>query len=79
VATRAKTWNVFASSNSGIVGSNPTQDMDVWVYSVFVLGSDLVTGLSPVQGVLPTVYDKETEVKRAFHGCPMLQVGATGI
>jgi hypothetical protein len=28
----------------GIVCSNPTQDMDVCVYSVFVLGSALATG-----------------------------------
>jgi hypothetical protein len=28
---------VFALSNTGIVGSNPTQGMDVYVYSVFVL------------------------------------------
>jgi hypothetical protein len=34
-----KTWTVFAHSNTGIVGSSPTQDMDVCVYgySVFVL------------------------------------------
>jgi hypothetical protein len=44
-----------------IVGSNSTQGMDiciVCVYSVCVLriGRDLATGLSPVQGDLPTVY-----------------------
>jgi hypothetical protein len=42
--------------------------MDVCVYSVFMLsyiGSGLATGLSPAQGILPTVYSiKETEVKR---------------
>jgi hypothetical protein len=41
------------------VGFNPTLGMDVCVYYVFVLycvGSGLATGLSPVQGVLPTVY-----------------------
>jgi hypothetical protein len=39
VAARSKAWTVFARSNTGIVGSNPTQGMDVyvWVYSVFVL------------------------------------------
>jgi hypothetical protein len=31
VATRAKAWNVFALSNTGIVGSNSTRDMDVCV------------------------------------------------
>jgi hypothetical protein len=33
-------WTVFARSNDGIVGSNPTQGMDVYIvciYSVFVL------------------------------------------
>jgi hypothetical protein len=40
VASRYKAWTVFASSNTGVVGSNPNQDMDVCivcVYSVFVL------------------------------------------
>jgi hypothetical protein len=39
VAARFKTWTVFARSKAGIVGSNPTQGMDVCVciYSVFVL------------------------------------------
>jgi hypothetical protein len=53
VAARSKAWTVFARSNAWIVGSNPTQGMDVCiacVYSVFVLG------WSPLQEVLPTVY-----------------------
>jgi hypothetical protein len=29
VAERSKAWNVFASSNTGIVGSNTTRFMDV--------------------------------------------------
>jgi hypothetical protein len=29
VAARSKAWNVFPRSNTGIVGSNPTQVMDV--------------------------------------------------
>jgi hypothetical protein len=37
VAARSKAWNVFARSNAGIVGLNPTQGMEVWDYSVFVL------------------------------------------
>jgi hypothetical protein len=38
-AAQSKAWTVFAPSNGGIVGSNPTQSMDVCVcvYSVFVL------------------------------------------
>jgi hypothetical protein len=58
VAARSKAWTIFARSNTGIVGSNPTQGMDVClVYSVFMLscvGSGLAMGWSPVQGVLPT-------------------------
>jgi hypothetical protein len=40
VDVRSKAWTVFALSNSGIVGSNPTQGLVVCivcVYSVFVL------------------------------------------
>jgi hypothetical protein len=59
MAARSKAWTVFARSNAGIVGSNPTQGwMSVCVYSVFMLscvGSGLATGWSPVRGVLPTV------------------------
>jgi hypothetical protein len=61
VAARYKAWTIFARSNTGVVGSNPTQDMDVCVhlfcvYVVLCVGSGLATGWSPVQGVLPTVY-----------------------
>jgi hypothetical protein len=62
VAERSKTWTLFARSETGIVGSNPTQDMEclvcVCVYCVCVvlcLGRGLATGWSPVQGVLPSV------------------------
>jgi hypothetical protein len=45
VAVRSKALTVFARSNAGIVGSNPTEaSMSVFVYSVFVLGSGLATG-----------------------------------
>jgi hypothetical protein len=61
VTARSKEWTVFTRSNAGIVGSNPTQGMDVCVriFCVCVVlcaGRGLVTGWSPVQGVLPTVY-----------------------
>jgi hypothetical protein len=67
VAALSKAWPVFARSNAGIVGSYPTQGMDVCVrlFCVCValcVGSGLVTGWSPFQGVLPTVWkDQETE------------------
>jgi hypothetical protein len=39
VVARSKAWIVVARSNAGIVGSNPTQSIDVCVcvYSMFVL------------------------------------------
>jgi hypothetical protein len=56
-----RAWTVFARSNSGIMGTNPTRGMDVcvrlfYVCVVLYVGSGLATGWSPVQGVLPTVY-----------------------
>jgi hypothetical protein len=60
VAARSKAWAVFARSNTGIVGSNPTQGMDVCVrlfcVCVLCIGSGLATGWSPVQGAIPSVY-----------------------
>jgi hypothetical protein len=52
---------VFAPSNTGFVGLNPTRDMDVCVrlfsvYVVLCIGRGLATGSSPVQGVIPTLY-----------------------
>jgi hypothetical protein len=60
VAARSKAWIVFVHSNTGIVGSNPSQVMDVcvrlfYVCAVLCAGSGLATGWSPIQGVLPTV------------------------
>jgi hypothetical protein len=62
---RSKAWAVFARSNTGIMGSNPTRGMDVYVclFCVFVVlcvGSGLATGWSPGQQVLPTVYRTKT-------------------
>jgi hypothetical protein len=59
-AVRSKAWTVFARSNTGIVGSNPTQGMDVClslicVCVVMCVGSGLPTGWSLVQEVLPSV------------------------
>jgi hypothetical protein len=61
VAELSKTRSVFAHSNAGIMGSDPTQGMDVYVclFCVYVapyVSSGLATGWSPGQGVLPTVY-----------------------
>jgi hypothetical protein len=52
----SKAWTVFARSNTGIVGSNPTQGMGVCLRLFCVcIGSGIATGWSPVQRVLPTV------------------------
>jgi hypothetical protein len=61
VVARSKASTVFAHTNAVIVGSNPTQGMDVCmrlfcVCVVLCVGSGLATGWSSVQGVLPTVY-----------------------
>jgi hypothetical protein len=61
VALRSKAWTVFPRSDIGIVGSNPNKGMGVCVhlfcvYVVLCVGSCLARGLSPVQGVLPTMY-----------------------
>jgi hypothetical protein len=37
VAEQSKTCTVFAPSEAGIVGSNPTQGMDVWFVYMFIL------------------------------------------
>jgi hypothetical protein len=36
VAERSEACSVFARSEAGIVGSNPTQSMDVWYVYVFI-------------------------------------------
>jgi hypothetical protein len=68
VAARSGTWTVFARSNTGIVGSNPSRGMNVCarlfcVCVVLCVGSGLVTGWSSVQGDLPTVY-RFTKLKK---------------
>jgi hypothetical protein len=68
-ATQSKAWTVFARSNTGILGSNPTRGMDVCarlfcVCVVLGVGSGLATGSSPVQKVLPTVYTIKKLKKR---------------
>jgi hypothetical protein len=70
LAARSKAWNVFARSNTGTVGSNPTRGMAVCVYSMIILGSGLAMGWFPLQGVLPTLLDLETEVKRSVSRMP---------
>jgi hypothetical protein len=65
VATRSKTRTVFAHSDTGIMGSNPTRGMDVCIYSVFVLSCVQVAALrwdDPHPGSTTNcVKDQETE------------------
>jgi hypothetical protein len=49
VATRSEAWTVFAHSNTWVVGSNTTLDMDVCVHLfyacvVMYVGSSLAMG-----------------------------------
>jgi hypothetical protein len=69
VAARSMAWTVFARSNTGVVGSNPTLGMDVCVRLLCVciilcVGCGLAAGWSSVQGVLPTVYRIQKLKKR---------------
>jgi hypothetical protein len=42
VTERSKAYIVFALSEAGIVGSNPTQGMDLWCLCVYVRSSVFV-------------------------------------
>jgi hypothetical protein len=69
MAARSKAWTVFVRSNTTIVGSNPTQGMDICVRLCCVCvvlcgGSGLATDWSPVRGVLLTVYGSKKLKKR---------------
>jgi hypothetical protein len=60
----------MARADAGTVGSSPTEGMDVYclccvcVFLCSCAGRGLATSWSPVQGVLQTVLDLVTEVKR---------------
>jgi hypothetical protein len=75
VAAWSEAWTVFARSNTGVVGSNPTRGLDICVrvfcVCVLFVGSDIATGWSPVQGVLPAVYGikKLESSQRPTKGC----------
>jgi hypothetical protein len=67
VAARSKAWTVFSRSNTGIVGSYPTWDMDVrvrlfYVCAVLCADSGFETGWSPVQGVRYKETEKAVKV-----------------
>jgi hypothetical protein len=62
VAAQSKTWTVYARSNIGVIGSNPTRGLVVCAFILclccpaYRYCSCPAMGRSPVQGVVPTVY-----------------------
>jgi hypothetical protein len=77
-AARFKSWTVFDRSNTGVVGSNPTRGVDVYmrlfsVYVVLCVGRGLATGWSSVQGVIRTEYRLRNKKKKncqvPINGC----------
>jgi hypothetical protein len=60
----SKSWNIFARSNTWIVGSNPTGGMDIclrfFCLCCFMWVVTLRQGRSPIQAMLPAVYNIHT-------------------
>jgi hypothetical protein len=75
VAARSKPWTFLVRSKAEIMGSNPTQGMDVCVrlFCVCVVrfvGSSHATGWYPVQGVLPKVQRlRNWKTAKVHKGC----------
>jgi hypothetical protein len=75
----SKTWTVFSRSEAGIVGSNPTQSIDVFLCLFCVcIDSGLAMGRSPVKGVLSTVLGlRNWSETKSFTGALCSKMGAT--
>jgi hypothetical protein len=58
VTAHSKAWIDFVLSNTGIVRSNPTQDMDVWVSSLCVCQGRMVHGCG---GSIASLLKNETK------------------
>jgi hypothetical protein len=72
VAARSNAWNAFVHLNTGIVGSNPTQGMDV-CFSLFCLcqAAALQRAAPPSKGSYRRSQIKQLKWNEAFHGCHM--------
>jgi hypothetical protein len=69
VTARSRTWTLFDSSNTGILGSNPIQGLNIcvrlfWVCAVLCVGSGPATGWSPPP-ICPTDFVKDHETEKA--------------
>jgi hypothetical protein len=73
---RAKAWTVFDRSSTWIVGSNPTQSMDISVYSVLVYVAALRRSNPPSKKSYRLSENKKLKWKKAFHERLMLQSGS---
>jgi hypothetical protein len=68
VAARSEAWTVFVRSNNGVVGSNPTEDMDVYARLLCVcvalcVGSGAATADPPSKESYRLCIDLETETR----------------
>jgi hypothetical protein len=79
VAVRSKAWTVFARLNTGIVGLNPTEGMDVClrlfcVYVVLCRYRPCDGLISRPRSPIDCLRVKNLKWNKVFNGCRMLQI-----